>query len=175
MPLINIGIGSSVGTQNGEAIDDCPRSTNPREDQADFCPHCQNRFEIVRVKFGFGGATTIATCPNCAMVSAERSRTVESNDWNFWQGPASVMDGFNQRFKYIAAFLIGAVIIAAVLRHTVHVYGGLPREDIRTDALIAIVAVLLVIIFLRRKRPRERNLRLKQRRHRKAQRRPSGV
>jgi hypothetical protein len=154
MPSINIGIGSSVGTQNGEAIDDRPPSTNPREDQADFCPHCQNRFEIVRVKFGFGGATTIATCPNCAMVSAERSRCVELNDWNFWQGPARVMDHLNLRFKYIAAFLIGAVIIAAVLRHTVHVYGGFPREEIRTGALIAIVAVLLAIVFLRRKRRR---------------------
>jgi|GEM_PF-1441988 hypothetical protein len=152
MPSIEIGIGSSVGTQNSEAVDDCPPSTNPREGQADFCPHCQSRFEIVRLKFGFSGVTTIATCPNCAMVSTERSRTSESNNWNFRQGHASVMDRFNQWFKYIAAVLIGAAIIAAVLRHAVHVYGGFAREEIRTGALIAIPAVLLVIIFLRRKR-----------------------
>ncbi len=62
------------------------------------------------------------------------------------------MDGLNQQFKYIVAFLIGAVIIAAVLRHTVHVYGGFSREEIRAGALIAIPAVLLLAIsFFRRK------------------------
>ncbi len=62
------------------------------------------------------------------------------------------MDKLNEQFKYIVAFLIGAVIIAAVLRHTVHVYGGFSREEIRAGALIAIPAVLLLAIsFFRRK------------------------
>ena len=52
--------------------------------------------------------------------------------------------------------MIGAVIAAAALRHGVHVYGGFSREEIRTDALMAIPFVALVAaVFLRRKR-RER-------------------
>jgi len=163
MPSINIEGGSSAGTQNGATIKAPPNanlrtvsvSTRPeslREDQADFCPHCQSRFEIVCVKFRFTGAAMIATCPNCAAASAERRGASESINWNFWPGLASGMDGLNQQFKYIVAFLIGAVIIAAVLRHTVHVYGGFSREEIRAGALIAIPAVLLLAIsFFRRK------------------------
>jgi hypothetical protein len=64
------------------------------------------------------------------------------------------MDSLNLRFRYVLAFLIGAVITAAVLRHTVHTYGGISREDIRADALMAIPAVALAIIFFRRRRQR---------------------
>jgi hypothetical protein len=65
------------------------------------------------------------------------------------------MDSFKQRFRYALAFLIGAVITAAALRHGVHVYGGLSREEIRVGALIAIPAVALAIIFFPTKRHRK--------------------
>ena len=59
------------------------------------------------------------------------------------------MESLNLRFRYVLAFLVGAVITADVLRHAVHVYGGISREDIRAGALMAIPAVALAIIFSR--------------------------
>ena len=50
------------------------------------------------------------------------------------------------------AILFAAVVTAAALRHIVHVYGGIPREEIRLDALLTIPLVVLAIILLRRKR-----------------------
>ena len=64
-------------------------------------------------------------------------------------GVAGRMESLNLRFRYVLAFLVGAVITAAVLRHAVHVYGGISREDIRAGALMAIPAVALAIIFSR--------------------------
>jgi hypothetical protein len=68
----------------------------------------------------------------------------------FWHGIAR-MDSFERRFRYALAFLIGAAITAAALRHGVHVYGGFSREEIRVAALIAIPAVALAIILFQRK------------------------
>ena len=64
------------------------------------------------------------------------------------------MDSLNLRFRYVLAFLIGAVITAAALRHGVHIYGGISPEDIRAGALLAIPAVALAIIFFRGKSQR---------------------
>jgi hypothetical protein len=69
-----------------------------------------------------------------------------------WQGTVNMLDQLNLRFKYVLAFMIGAVIAAAALRHGVHVYGGFSREEIRTDALMAIPFVALAAVFVRRKR-----------------------
>jgi hypothetical protein len=131
----------------------------------DYCPHCRSPFEIVFVKFRFGRTAMIARCPNCAIASADEWRAAESKTLDgakkiaritrgFWRGVASRMDSLNLRFRYVLAFLIGAVITAAALRHTVHTYGGISREDIRAGALMAIPAVALAIIFFRGKRQR---------------------
>jgi hypothetical protein len=45
---------------------------------------------------------------------------------------------------------LAAILIAALLRHVLHVYGGLSREDIRADALIAALVIVLTTILLRR-------------------------
>jgi hypothetical protein len=129
-------------------------------DQPDFCPNCRSSFEIVRVKFRFNGTAMIVACPNCAMACNWRAaeskildndKTLAINAQGFWHGIAR-MDSFEQRFRYALAFLIGAVITAAALRHGVHVYGGLSREEIRMAALMAIPAVALAIIFFQRTR-----------------------
>jgi hypothetical protein len=64
------------------------------------------------------------------------------------------MNTLDRRFRYALAFLVGAVITAAALRHVLHVYGGIPREEMRWIALMAIPAIALAIIFFRRKRQR---------------------
>jgi hypothetical protein len=64
------------------------------------------------------------------------------------------MHSLDKRFRYVLVFLIGAVITAAALRHLVHVYGGIPREEIRWDAMMIIPLVAVAIVFFRRKRDR---------------------
>lgn len=59
------------------------------------------------------------------------------------------MDPTSFRMRYVLGIFLAAVVTAAVLRHVVHVYGGLSREDIRTIALIAAGAGLLSIIYVR--------------------------
>src|SRR5260221_7401739 len=135
------------------------------EDQTDCCPRCRSPLEIAFVKFGFGGPTIIACCPNCAMASAEvwragKSKTLDSADElaritrGFWQGVAIRMDSLDRQLRYVLAFLIGAVITAAALRHGVHVYGGIPPEENFWDSLIGLSAFLLPIVFFPTKRRR---------------------
>lgn len=133
------------------------------EDQADCCPHCRKPFEIVHVKFRLNGSAMIACCPNCAMVSADVWPAAESQIIDkakklaitraFWQKVATrMMESTNDRFRHVLALLIGALATAASLRHLIHTYGGLPREEIRAAALVAIPIVALAIVFFRGKR-----------------------
>lgn len=54
------------------------------------------------------------------------------------------------RLKNFLAIALAAVLTAAALRHTLHVYGGIPREEIRWDALIAVVITVVAVIAIRR-------------------------
>jgi hypothetical protein len=107
----------------------------------------------------------VSVCPNCAMASTDelcsakpqslhRAKKLAKPRQDLWRR-SSMMEALNSRFKYVVAFLIAAVIIAALLRHAIHVYGGLSREEIRAGALIAIPAVALLLIFLVVKKRRE--------------------
>jgi ABC-type proline/glycine betaine transport system permease subunit len=107
----------------------------------------------------------ITTCPNCAIASAEECPSAKSEflgeanqlaaaTRHVWQGMVSRMDSLNLRVRYVLAFMIGAVITAAALRHGVHVYAGIAPEEIRKGALVAIAVVALAIIVLRKKRQR---------------------
>ena len=60
------------------------------------------------------------------------------------------MDPREFRFRYLIGIVLAAILIAALLRHTLHVYGGLSREDIRADALIAVLIIVLTTIVIRR-------------------------
>ena len=62
------------------------------------------------------------------------------------------MDPLTFRFRYVLAILFAAVLTAAVLRHVIHIYGGLSREDIRFDALVGVVLVGLAAGIYRSKR-----------------------
>jgi hypothetical protein len=130
------------------------------EDQPDCCPHCRKLFEIVHVKFRLSGSAMIACCPNCAMVSADVWLGAESQITKklaitraFWQKVATrMMESTHDRFRHVLALLIGTLATAASLRHLIHTYGGLPREEIRAAALVAIPIVALATVFFRRKR-----------------------
>jgi hypothetical protein len=60
---------------------------------------------------------------------------------------SNLQEGLNARFRHVVAFAMAAVAIAALLRHTAHVYGGYSPADIRAYALMAVplVAVLLAL------------------------------
>jgi hypothetical protein len=124
------------------------------EDQGDFCPHCRSPLEIMHVRFRFNGTTMIATCPICANACVDEWRAAESKTLDNVKKVA-ITAPLERRFWYALAFLIGAVITAAALRHGLHVYGGISPEEMRWDALMAIPAVALAIIFSRRMRHRK--------------------
>jgi hypothetical protein len=129
------------------------RASAEAKDQADFCPHCRSPFEIVIVKFSFNGTAMIVTCPNCGIARVDERRAAITAR-GLWHGVAR-MYSLDRRFRYVVAFLIGALITAAALRHVVHVYGGISREEIRAGALMAIPGVALAIIIFRRMRHRK--------------------
>jgi len=59
-----------------------------------------------------------------------------------------MMETLNARFRHIVGFLIIAVFVAAVLRHVLHVYGYISREDIRTGSLIALALAVLFYLAI---------------------------
>lgn len=61
-----------------------------------------------------------------------------------------MLDPRDFRFRYLIGIVVAAILFAALLRHVLHVYGGLSREDIRADALIAIFVVVVTTILIRR-------------------------
>jgi len=75
----------------------------------------------------------------CRVLSAEKRRVIKRN---------AVMRGYCMwdprtfRFRNFVAIALAAIITAAVLRHTLHVYGGINREEIRWHALTAVFIVI---------------------------------
>jgi hypothetical protein len=61
-----------------------------------------------------------------------------------------VLDPREFRLRYLVAIMVGTILIAALLRHVLHVYGGLSREDIGVDALIAAVIIGAAAILYKR-------------------------
>jgi hypothetical protein len=71
----------------------------------------------------------------------------------YWRTDIGVTEELNARFRSVVAFVIAAVFTAALLRHSLHVYGGISREEIREDAITALIpAVSFLLILLARKR-----------------------
>jgi len=130
-------------------------------DQLDHCPYCHNRLEIVCVKFRFSSVATLSVCPNCAVVAADQRADAKLADQlsaNELTGeePANkelgIAEAFRWRYRRSLAFILGAVITAAFLRHTIHVQGGIPPAEIGAGA-IAIAAAIVVALFFGRPRP----------------------
>ena len=58
-----------------------------------------------------------------------------------------MIEALNSRFKIIVFMGLAAILIAGFLRHALHIYGGISREDIRADSLLLICAFGIVIVF----------------------------
>ena len=132
-------------------------------DQVDECPYCRSGFEIVCVRFRLKSAVAIWHCPNCAVASTADGNSANRRSLDFakkfallagrwWAGACRMEQAINSRVKYALAFLIAAILVAALLRHTVHVYGGFSRGEIRDATLIALPAAIVVFHLLRSRR-----------------------
>jgi len=126
----------------------------------DHCPYCGIAFDIVSVKFRFGRTSILSACPNCALVLAEEGRSLRSiaKSEKFvaivprpLHSVRTAVHAHAMRLRTVLAILLLAVITAAALRHSIHVYGGLSREDIRGYTLLAILCVAAAVIVFRRR------------------------
>jgi hypothetical protein len=66
-----------------------------------------------------------------------------------------MIETVNARFRHVVVFLIIAVFVAAVMRHVLHVYGSISREEIRTGSLLALffaVLFYLTVSAIKRRR-----------------------
>jgi hypothetical protein len=62
------------------------------------------------------------------------------------------MDPTKTRFRYLVGILLVAVLIAAVLRHVLHMHAGFTRQQIFIGALALAFTATLLIFILRRSR-----------------------
>jgi hypothetical protein len=98
------------------------------------------------------------------MAFAEESRTApraasHQNERHLYNGadPWDYIKRVNARAKYALVLFLAAVITAGILRHMIHVYGGLPREEIRLGSIIALLVIVALPILFRRVRGRPRS------------------
>jgi hypothetical protein len=60
-----------------------------------------------------------------------------------------MIEALNSRVRSILFVAFAAVLVAAVLRHTLHVYGGFSPEGIRSESLLLVSALAIVVVFFR--------------------------
>jgi uncharacterized membrane protein len=60
-----------------------------------------------------------------------------------------MIDSLNSRFWQIIFLVFAAVIVAAALRHYLHVWGGISREHIRSDALLLVSVLATIAVLVR--------------------------
>jgi hypothetical protein len=68
-----------------------------------------------------------------------------------------MLDPRDFRLRYFLLITLAAVVVAAVLRHTLHVYGGFSPKDIGLDALLIAGVLSAAIFFIRRLQRRKSN------------------
>jgi hypothetical protein len=57
-----------------------------------------------------------------------------------------MLDALNLHVRNFVVFLVAALAVAALLRHTVHVYGGIAPADIRWFALALLAPVVFAVL-----------------------------
>jgi hypothetical protein len=65
--------------------------------------------------------------------------------WHGWR--AGLLDALNSQFRRVFFFLIIGIAVAALLRHVIHVYGGVSPPDIRFAALTAVPVFSFVLLL----------------------------
>jgi hypothetical protein len=65
----------------------------------------------------------------------------------------NLQQALNARFRHVVVFATTAVVTAALLRHTVHVYGYYSPADIRAYALMTIPLVAVLFALANGKTP----------------------
>lgn len=92
----------------------------------------------------------VSRCPNCALAPTEPvSGTTPSIG-----RAVRMLQTLNTRFKIVLLFAFAAVLVAGVLRHTIHVYGGIEPAEIRADFLLLVFAIAIVALVVRASRRR---------------------
>jgi hypothetical protein len=128
--------------------------------QSCVCPHCLGQLKIASLKFSFSRTRVVFACPNCALMFAdegfeqrgiERVRHFAKPVWALLRRTLDMMETLNARFRYVIVSMIVALTVAAVLRHSVHTYGGFSREEIRAGALVMCAVISLGLIVWRRR------------------------
>jgi hypothetical protein len=84
---------------------------------------------------------------NLQLLCLPTCRALDGSSCNV-RGPAGsrMWDPRSFRFRTFFAIALAAVLTAALLRHTLHVYGGISPEEIRWDALIAVLTAVVAAI-----------------------------
>lgn len=111
----------------------------------DFCPFCREALKIVCVRFSFFSTRMVLACPNCASASADNSH--EASSGNTIARPNAQLGSF---LRSSLAFSIGALAVAAALRHIIHIYGGFSPAEIRVGATALLVLACSVLFFWKR-------------------------
>lgn len=62
-----------------------------------------------------------------------------------------MLDPRDFRLRHFLLIALASVFVAAVLRHTLHVYGNISPKDIGVDALISAAVIAVAVIFLRKR------------------------
>jgi heme/copper-type cytochrome/quinol oxidase subunit 4 len=59
------------------------------------------------------------------------------------------MDHLTLRARHCVGFLLAALVSAILLRHTLHIYGGLSPEEIRQYTVVALISVVVMLFVFR--------------------------
>jgi hypothetical protein len=62
-----------------------------------------------------------------------------------------MLDPRDFRLRHFLLIALVSVLVAAVLRHTLHVYGNISPKDIGVDALVSAAVIALAVICLRKR------------------------
>jgi hypothetical protein len=116
-------------------------------DDLDQCPHCRHGFEIICVKFGASGTSLVFHCPNCAFVPVEHRKYRREPVIRFQQ-VVGMIASLNSRFKAVLILALAAILAAAFLRHSIHMYAGISPANIRVGSLLVVSPLAVVLLFL---------------------------
>jgi hypothetical protein len=129
----------------------------------DRCPHCQLPLQIICVRFRWKGTAIVSSCPNCAEAAADEERNLRrleaarklTNLIGSFQSVFTMMNALNSRLRNVVVFVVAALILAGLLRHVLHVYGGIAPAEMRWFTLILLGLIVVLTLALTARHSRE--------------------